>query len=74
MITDIVMPEMGGGELARRLAGERPELPVLFMSGYTDDEVSQRGLGAEQGFLQKPVTSDMLAKKVREVLGGRLGG
>jgi PAS domain S-box-containing protein len=71
VITDIVMPEMGGGELARRLAGERPELPVLFMSGYTDDEVAQRGLGAEQGFLQKPFTSDGLARKVREVLGGR---
>jgi PAS domain S-box-containing protein len=73
VITDIVMPEMGGGELARRLAGERPELPVLFMSGYTDDEVAQRGLGAEQGFLQKPFTSDGLARKVREVLGA-LGG
>jgi two-component system cell cycle sensor histidine kinase/response regulator CckA len=69
VITDIVMPEMGGGELARRLAGERPEVPVLFMSGYTDDEVAQRGLGAEQGFLQKPFTSDGLARKVREVLG-----
>jgi CheY-like chemotaxis protein len=71
VITDIVMPEMGGSELARRLAGEHPELPVLFMSGYTDDEVAQRGLGAEQGFLQKPFTSDGLARKVREVLGGR---
>jgi two-component system, cell cycle sensor histidine kinase and response regulator CckA len=71
VITDIVMPEMGGGELARRLAGERPEVPVLFMSGYTDDEVAQRGLGTEQGFLQKPFTSDGLARKVREVLGGR---
>jgi two-component system, cell cycle sensor histidine kinase and response regulator CckA len=71
VITDIVMPEMGGGELARRLAGERPEVPVLFMSGYTDDEVAQRGLGAEQGFLQKPFTSDGLARKVREALGGR---
>ena len=70
VITDIVMPEMGGGELARRLAGERPELPVLFMSGYTDDEVAHRGLGAEQGFLQKPFTSDGLTRKVREVLGG----
>jgi PAS domain S-box-containing protein len=74
VITDIVMPEMGGGELARRLAGERPDVPVLFMSGYTDDEVAQRGLGAEQGFLQKPFTSDGLARKVREVLAGRLGG
>jgi two-component system, cell cycle sensor histidine kinase and response regulator CckA len=71
VITDIVMPEMGGGELARRIAGERPEVPVLFMSGYTDDEVAQRGLGAEQGFLQKPFTSDGLARKVREALGGR---
>jgi CheY-like chemotaxis protein len=69
VITDIVMPEMGGGELARRLAGERPDLPVLFMSGYTDDEVAAHGLGPDQSFLQKPFTSDVLGRKVREALG-----
>jgi YesN/AraC family two-component response regulator len=69
VITDMVMPEMNGGELARRLASERPEVPVLFMSGYSDGEIAQRGLGPNSAYLQKPFTSDVLAKKVREVLG-----
>ncbi|MBA3555867.1 MAG: response regulator [Gemmatimonadales bacterium] len=69
VITDMVMPEMSGGELARRLAGERPEVPVLFMSGYSDGEIAHRGLGATSAYLQKPFTSDVLARKVREVLG-----
>jgi two-component system, cell cycle sensor histidine kinase and response regulator CckA len=69
VITDIVMPEMGGNELARQLAAERPGLPVLFMSGYTDGEIAERGLGPDGAFLQKPFTSDVLARKVREVLG-----
>jgi two-component system cell cycle sensor histidine kinase/response regulator CckA len=69
VITDIVMPEMGGNELARQLATERPGLPVLFMSGYTDGEIAERGLGPDGAFLQKPFTSDVLARKVREVLG-----
>jgi two-component system cell cycle sensor histidine kinase/response regulator CckA len=69
VITDIVMPEMGGNELARQLAAEHPGLPVLFMSGYTDGEIAERGLGPDGAFLQKPFTSDVLARKVREVLG-----
>jgi PAS domain S-box-containing protein len=69
VITDMVMPEMSGGELARRLAAERPEVPVLFMSGYSDGEIAQRGLGPNSAYLQKPFTSDVLARKVREVLG-----
>jgi CheY-like chemotaxis protein len=63
------MPEMGGRELARRLAALRPSLPVLFISGYTGEDVIQRGLldpGAT--FLQKPFTPDGLARKVREML------
>jgi len=65
----VVMPEMGGRELARRLAGLRPSLPVLFISGYTGDDVIQRGL-LEPGapFQQKPFTPDGLAGKVREML------
>ena len=69
LITDMVMPEMGGSELARRLADERPELRVLYMSGYADGEAPLRGLGAGAAYLQKPFTSDVLARKVREVLG-----
>jgi PAS domain S-box-containing protein len=69
VITDVVMPEMGGRELARRLAALRPSLPVLFISGYTGEDVIQRGLldpGAP--FQQKPFTPDGLARKVREML------
>ncbi len=69
VITDVVMPEMGGRELARRLAGLRPSLPVLFISGSTGEDVIQRGLldpGAP--FQQKPFTPDGLARKVREML------
>jgi CheY-like chemotaxis protein len=60
---------MGGRELARRLAALRPSLPVLFISGYTGEDVIQRGLldpGAP--FQQKPFTPDGLARKVREML------
>jgi two-component system, cell cycle sensor histidine kinase and response regulator CckA len=69
VITDVVMPEMGGRELARRLAGLRPSLPVLFISGYPGEDVIQRGL-LEPGapFQQKPFTPDGLARKVREML------
>jgi CheY-like chemotaxis protein len=69
VISDVVMPEMGGRELARRLAALRPSLPVLFISGYTGEDVIQRGLldpGAP--FQQKPFTPDGLARKVREML------
>ena len=69
LITDIVMPEMGGGELARRLTSDRTELRVLYMSGYADGETARRGLGAGAAYLQKPFTSEALARKVREVLG-----
>jgi nitrogen-specific signal transduction histidine kinase len=69
IITDLVMPEMGGSELARHLSGEWPEIPILFMSGYSDGEIAQRGLPANSAHLQKPFTSDALARKVREVLG-----
>jgi two-component system cell cycle sensor histidine kinase/response regulator CckA len=69
VISDVVMPEMGGRELARRLALLRPSLPVLFISGYTGEDVIDRGLldpGAP--FEQKPFAPDGLARKVREML------
>ncbi|MBA2460141.1 MAG: response regulator [Gemmatimonadales bacterium] len=69
VITDLAMPEMGGAELARRLAGERPEVLVLFMSGRADGDIAERGLGGSGVYLQKPFTADGLARKVREVLG-----
>jgi two-component system cell cycle sensor histidine kinase/response regulator CckA len=71
LITDVVMPEMTGPELARRLAEMRPGLRILFLSGYTEGVVADKGLlGDGAHFLQKPFTGDALEAKVREVLDG----
>jgi PAS domain S-box-containing protein len=69
VIADLVMPEMGGTELARRLSAERPGLPILFLAGYTEDEMTLRGLGPPAAFVQKPFTPGALASRVRELLG-----
>jgi nitrogen-specific signal transduction histidine kinase/CheY-like chemotaxis protein len=69
LLSDVVMPQMSGPELARRVAGVRPEIKILCMSGYTDDAVVRHGaLDAGIAFIQKPFTPDTLARKVREVL------
>jgi two-component system, cell cycle sensor histidine kinase and response regulator CckA len=69
LLTDVVMPEMSGTDLAARVRKIRPETRVLFMSGYTDESVARHGvLEPEIAFLQKPITPKTLARKVREVL------
>jgi signal transduction histidine kinase/ActR/RegA family two-component response regulator len=72
LITDVVMPKINGRDLATRLARRRPQMKVLYMSGYTDGAVVNNGiLRKEVAFLQKPFTPAALAGKVREVLEGK---
>jgi two-component system, cell cycle sensor histidine kinase and response regulator CckA len=69
VITDVVMPGIGGRELAKRLTEARPETRVLFLSGYAEDAIVHEGvLESGAAFLQKPFTLQTLSRKVREVL------
>jgi CheY-like chemotaxis protein len=69
LLTDVVMPQVSGPELAARLLGARPAMKVLCMSGYTEDSVlTQELVGTDMAYIQKPVTPDALAAKVRSVL------
>ena len=71
LLTDVVMPQMSGPEVAEKLLEVRPEIKVLYMSGYPDHPVfSKGGVDTERCFLQKPFTPSALAQKVREVLDG----
>ncbi len=70
-ITDMVMPQMSGVELAESIASSYPEIRVLLMSGYTRDEAALRGIASERyAFLEKPFTPARLAARVREILDG----
>jgi signal transduction histidine kinase/DNA-binding response OmpR family regulator len=69
LVTDIVMPKLDGFHLSRKLAGERPGVKVIFMSGYPDNVVSHYGLRAEDApFLEKPFVPDVLLRTVRQTL------
>jgi two-component system, cell cycle sensor histidine kinase and response regulator CckA len=73
LVTDVVMPEMGGPELGAALKTRRPKLRLLYMSGYTDDSVLRHGiLEGEVTFMQKPLTPDLLLRKVREALEAKV--
>jgi two-component system, cell cycle sensor histidine kinase and response regulator CckA len=71
VLTDVAMPEFGGRELAQRLTQLRPGLPIIFMSGYTDDDLTRRGL-LDRGipFLEKPFSPQDLARVIQDTLHG----
>jgi two-component system, cell cycle sensor histidine kinase and response regulator CckA len=79
VLTDIVMPRMNGSELAAKIGQHYPHIPMLFMSGYSGDDILQRGLAlAGAPFIAKPFTPESLAAAVhnrleqgRELLGDR---
>lgn len=72
LLTDMAMPKMTGRQLAERVAKFRPQVKILYMSGYTDDPVVRQGIrDSSVAFLKKPFSLDGLARKVREVLDGR---
>jgi two-component system cell cycle sensor histidine kinase/response regulator CckA len=70
LLTDLMLPRLGGRELAERVTALRPETKCLFMSGYTDDSVLKSGiLDNQTPFLQKPFSMEALLQKIRDVLG-----
>jgi two-component system, cell cycle sensor histidine kinase and response regulator CckA len=69
MLTDVIMPGMTGREVAEKVQAARPDMRVLYVSGYTDNIIAERGMLAPgTAFLQKPFSPTHLAAKVREVL------
>jgi len=71
LLTDVIMPEMTGRQLADQLHAAHPEMKVLFMSAYAPEAVTDAGVRATDPFIAKPFTIDYLARKVRDVLGPR---
>ena len=68
LVADVVMPHMSGRELAERLATVRPAMKILFMSGYADHTLVHDDVTPNAGFLQKPFTPEVLARRVRRIL------
>ena len=72
LMTDVVMPGISGRELSQRVQAVRPDIRVLYMSGYTDQAVVHHGiLESDAVLLQKPFTLNALALKLREILGNK---
>jgi len=72
LVTDVVMPKLSGREVASRITAERPNVKVLFISGYTDDSIFRHGvLEGGVAYLQKPFNLKAIAQKIREVLDGQ---
>jgi two-component system, cell cycle sensor histidine kinase and response regulator CckA len=72
LVTDVVLPQISGRALAQQLNPARPEMKVLYISGYTDDKMLQHGIPGA-AFLQKPFSSDVLARTVRNMLDSKNG-
>jgi two-component system, cell cycle sensor histidine kinase and response regulator CckA len=73
VLTDVIMPEMGGHELVERLRSRRPELRVLFMSGFAERAFTSDGsMPAGVAYLEKPFAVETLMRRLREVLDARL--
>jgi two-component system cell cycle sensor histidine kinase/response regulator CckA len=74
VLTDVIMPEMGGREMIDRLRERFPDILAIYMSGYTDDDILRRGmLDPSMEFLQKPFTATALTQLLRRVLDERTG-
>ena len=73
LLTDVVMPRMSGPLVAEKVTALRPDIKVLYMSGYTDDAIVHHGvLSHDMPFIQKPFSPITLRKKIREVLGRKV--
>jgi YesN/AraC family two-component response regulator len=69
LLTDVIMPEMSGHQLAQILSPQRPDMRILYMSGYTDNDVLRYGINqGKVPFLQKPFSAEDLLSKVSQVL------
>ena len=67
-MTDVIMPGMSGRRLAEEISKARPEILILYMSGYTDDTVVRHGvLASAMAYLQKPFTPETVVRRVREI-------
>ena len=68
LLTDVIMPEMNGRQLADRLTSERPEMKVMFASGYSEEDLVRYGVEAGLSYMQKPFSPEALARRVKEIL------